>query len=300
MTEQNNNVQVNTGQQQTTIKGEVKMNKQVAMRKVEVQGVLVQMDVNVFVEGVEQQVVRFGYSKLGGRQTYLQKDGEVKRVSRYQFVKDLKAFGIRNAKDLETAVYKLTPLYTRKHVTTGCKKCQKDVTAAEMDFIQRNYKRMGIGEFEALCMTCQPKFKAKNKRKTDRPKAPAVESGQSARETVTPYSISPQLVAELGGLELPKNTSKKVRQVIEALRNEVLQEEQVASKKETPDPREKGMKASGGADCQKQVDEEVAPEVDPREAVVIEQQEKDDAEYGCRECGTTGVELDVAGVCINC
>jgi hypothetical protein len=109
-------------------------------------------------------VVVFGYSPYGGRRTYLSKEVEGKRVRERMTVPAFVTLvqphlAQADLSKLRHTVNGLKPIFTRNFITCLCMNCGAQVSAAEMDYIQRNADALGINDFTALCMKCQPQRK---------------------------------------------------------------------------------------------------------------------------------------------
>jgi hypothetical protein len=162
---QKGNTQVSTdatGNKQTKTQEMISM-KQLTMTNVNGVGSTNVVALKVEVAfGKIASVAVFGYSPYGGRRTYLSKTVEGKRVRERMtvpaFVNVMQPhLAQADLNKLRTQLNTLKPIFTRNFLTCLCINCQAPVSAAEMDYIQRNAESMGVDDFQALCMKCQPK-----------------------------------------------------------------------------------------------------------------------------------------------
>jgi hypothetical protein len=154
-----------TSTNQTKTTKEMVSMKQLTMSNVNGVGTdkAVAVNVRLFNDQVASVVV-FGYSPYGGRRTYLSKEVEGKRVRERMtvpaFVNLVQPhLAQADLSKLRHTVNSLKPIYTRNFITCLCMSCGSPVSAAEMDYIQRNADALQIDDFTALCMKCQPQRK---------------------------------------------------------------------------------------------------------------------------------------------
>jgi hypothetical protein len=134
--------------------------KSVATNKRESFPVQVRMDLNV---GAKSQTVSFGYSGLGGRQTYLAVAGKAPvAMSRKDFIESLRSSGIHNVGAVSKALSHIRYFNRDEFIVAKCECCNKGyVTAANVDYIQRNHKKLAeklgrdVNEFSRICYACQ-------------------------------------------------------------------------------------------------------------------------------------------------
>lgn len=175
-------------QNQNQTKGEVvNMNNKLSFEAIKAAGghdVITGFYVSVSA-GNSKRTAAFGYSKLGGRKTYLSKvvDGQpiVEEKTKKEFLQLMEALNIsvHDRSMLHSAVSKIRPIFRRNFVTCKCGSCGNGVTAAEMDYVQRNHRRLGVTAFTPICMTCQKKA------------APAASAASGAP---TPASTAPGVI----------------------------------------------------------------------------------------------------------
>ena len=160
-------------QNQNTRKENVKMmNKAIALKLVNSKEVLdkntgkkvvfpVQVQMTL-TNGVKSQTVKFGYSRLGGRQTYLVVEGKAPvNMSRADFLNALRKWNVANLGQVQNYVSRLKFFNRDQFIVAKCECCGGYVTAANIDFIQRNYKKLSeklgreVTEHSRLCYKCQ-------------------------------------------------------------------------------------------------------------------------------------------------
>lgn len=158
---------------QNTRKGNVKtMNKAIALQLINSKEVLdkntgkkvvfpVQVQMTL-TNGIKSQTVKFGYSRLGGRQTYLVVEGKAPvNMSRADFMQALHQWGVANLGQVQSYISRLKFFHRDQFIVAKCECCGGYVTAANIDFIQRNYKKLSaklgrqITEHSRLCYKCQ-------------------------------------------------------------------------------------------------------------------------------------------------
>lgn len=113
--------------------------------------------------GEKAQVVAFGFTRLGGRSTYLvKKDQEPKKMALAAFIKQMRDGKVQGLDAILPKISELKSVYTKDVVVAKCECCGKpNVTAAEVDFIQRHHERLSkklnreVTAFSRICMTCQ-------------------------------------------------------------------------------------------------------------------------------------------------
>lgn len=160
-------------QNQNTRKENVKMmNKAIALKLVNSKEVLdkntgkkvvfpVQVQMTL-TNGIKSQNVKFGYSRLGGRQTYLVVEGKAPvNMSRADFLNALRKWNVANLGQVQNYVSRLKFFNRDQFIVAKCECCGGYVTAANIDFIQRNYKKLSeklgreVTEHSRLCYKCQ-------------------------------------------------------------------------------------------------------------------------------------------------
>lgn len=122
--------------------------------------VQVRMELQV---GAKSQVVSFGHSAIGGRQTYLSARGKAPvSMTRAEFIKKLREANIENINQVSKALSAIRYFNRDEFVVAKCECCGTGyVTAANVDFIQRNHKALSeklgrkVNEFSRICYTCQ-------------------------------------------------------------------------------------------------------------------------------------------------
>lgn len=122
----------------------------------------VQVRMELIVGGKSQQV-QFGYSRLGGRQTYVMADGKAPTVmSRADFLNKLRAYHIPNMKQVQQELGKIRPFMRDEFIVAKCECCSTGyVTAANIDFTQRNHEKLSaklgrpVSPFSKICYKCQ-------------------------------------------------------------------------------------------------------------------------------------------------
>lgn len=132
----------------------------VSTRAKEVFPVQVRMEL---VVGGKSQQVQFGYSRLGGRQTYVMADGKApKAMSRADFLNKLRAYHIPNMKQVQHELGKIRPFMRDEFIVAKCECCSTGyVTAANIDFTQRNHEKLSaklgrpVSPFSKICYKCQ-------------------------------------------------------------------------------------------------------------------------------------------------
>lgn len=112
--------------------------------------------------GKTQIKVNFGHSGLGGRQTFLAVGSDVKAVSRKDFLDGLRTTGIENVGAVEKALKHLEFFKKDDYIVSKCECCDKGfVTAANVDYIQRNYDKLTaklgreVFPHSVICYKCQ-------------------------------------------------------------------------------------------------------------------------------------------------
>lgn len=143
----------------------------------------VQVAMTIQVNG-KQQRVSFGYSGLGGSQTYVCAKGKVPtRMSRADFLNTLRQSGVKNIQTVTHALKRIQYFSRDEFIVAKCECCEKGyVTAKNVDFIQKHHamlsEKLGrtVTEFSRICNTCQGRPVVK----------PAVRSEAKPQESVKP------------------------------------------------------------------------------------------------------------------
>lgn len=126
----------------------------------------VQVPVQVKFEvqtGNKVQRITFGYSRLGGRGMYMTVNGGApKKMTKEAFVKMLNNNSLRGANVIKGKLRAIQSLHTDVFVVGTCECCKTNhVTAANMDFMQRNSQKLSaqlkrdLTPFSKVCYECQ-------------------------------------------------------------------------------------------------------------------------------------------------
>lgn len=113
--------------------------------------------------GDKVQHVTFGYSRLGGRKTYLVADDKAPvAMNRASFIQRLRAYNVLNMRQVENYLNQLKYFNRDEFIVSKCEHCESGyVTAANIDYVQRNYEKLteklgfAVSEHSKLCYTCQ-------------------------------------------------------------------------------------------------------------------------------------------------
>lgn len=190
------------------------------------------------VDGDKTVGFRYGHSLKGGQAMYLAFDGKApQRVNAAQLYARLSKAGVKDLDMLRKAVAKLSVIRKDSYVVGTCA-CGKEVTAANMDFIQRNFAKLGISEFDMACYNCQKKpvvpatakdakpatkeQAPKQEKKDDAPKS-STDSAEVLTITKTAWDKMKSYVAEL------EAANKELGESEEELMNEVAELKQKLS-----------------------------------------------------------------------
>lgn len=113
--------------------------------------------------GNKAQVIAFGYTRLGGRSTFLvKKDQTPQQMTLAAFVRRMREAKVQGLEEVLPKISQLKAVYKKDIVVAKCACCgQVNVTAAEVDFVQRFHERLSrqlrreVTPFTPICMACQ-------------------------------------------------------------------------------------------------------------------------------------------------
>lgn len=137
-------------------------------------------------KGDKKQVVAFGFARTGGRGLFMTVDGNAPvSITRRDFLDRMRRGNVNGLDVILTKLSKLNSLHSDKFIVAKCECCgEATVTAANMDFMQRNHVRLSeklnrtLNAFSKVCYACQGKGPKQPKQQ---PKQPAVVQEAPAR-----------------------------------------------------------------------------------------------------------------------
>lgn len=115
--------------------------------------------------GNKTQVVSFGHARTGGRGLYMTVDGGTPvSITKRDFLDKLRSKNTQGLDVVLTKLSKLNSLHSDRYVVAKCECCgEATVTGANMDFMQRNHKKLSerlgreLHAFSKVCYACQGK-----------------------------------------------------------------------------------------------------------------------------------------------